>query len=289
MKLLIIGASGVLGSRLYNDAIKKKYNVMGTFYSHECEGLFHLDMTDRSGVHRIFNFFRPEAVVICGGVTDVDLCEEKPKLAEEVNIKGTINLIKKTREYEARLALLSSDFIFNGENGPYAEDDKAMPLNVYGRTKLEAENAVRESLKDYLIIRTAQLYGPDYRGRNFAVKIIKNMKSGKEVHAAEDLYSTPTYVGSLSACIIELLKRGKNGILNVAGSDFINRVDYINKISDIFNLDKNLIKNVTLRDLKLKAKRPKRAGLKIDKIKKEISAPLHSCDEGLRLLKKELS
>ena len=99
MKLLIIGASGVLGSRLYNDAIKNKWNVLGTYCSHECEGLFYLDVRDKASLEKVFNFFRPETVVMAGGITDVDLCTLKPKLAMDVNIKGTMNLVKKTKEY----------------------------------------------------------------------------------------------------------------------------------------------------------------------------------------------
>ena len=109
MKLLLVGASGVLGTRLYNDAIRKKWNVLGTYCSHELESLFYLDLRDRKSIEKIFNFFRPEAVVLTAGITDVDLCELKPKLAEEVNIKGSLNLIKRTNDCGAKLVFLSTD------------------------------------------------------------------------------------------------------------------------------------------------------------------------------------
>jgi len=288
MKLLLIGASGVLGRRLYNDVIKKKWNVLGTYCSHEYEGLFYLDLRDRKSTEKTFNFFNPEVVVLAGGITDVDLCESKPRLAEEVNIKGTLNLLKRIKERNARIVFLSTDYIFNGENGPYGEDDRPAPINVYGRTKLEAEDAIKGTLKDYLIVRTVQLYGPDHHAKNFTVKIIRNMQNNKKVYAADDFCCTPTYVGSLSASIIELIECHKGGVYHVAGTDFINRYDYVNKVADIFVLDKNVIKRVKLKDLHLKAKRPKKAGLKIDKIKNETTVSLHSCEEGLNLLKKEI-
>ncbi|MBA3060289.1 MAG: sugar nucleotide-binding protein [Nitrospirae bacterium] len=159
MKILIIGASGVLGSRLYNDTIKKKWNIMGTYCSHECVGLSYLDVRDKASLEKVFNFFRPETVVMAGGITDVDLCTLKPKLAEDVNIKGTLNLVKKIKEYSSKLVCVSTDYIFDGENGPYKEDDKPNPINIYVSTKLEAENIIKSKLKDYLIVRTAQLYG----------------------------------------------------------------------------------------------------------------------------------
>ena len=287
MRLLIIGASGVLGSRLYNDAVGRKWGVMGTYCSHESVGLFHLDLRDKKSVEKAFSLFHPEAVVLAGGITDVDLCEENPALAEEVNIKGTLAFAKKANEQGAKLVFLSTDYIFDGENGPYKEEDTPRPINVYGRTKLEAENIIRSLSKDSLIVRTAQLYGIDSRGKNFAVKIIRNMKNGRKVYAADDFYCTPTHSGSLSSCIIGLLESKRSGVYNAAGADFINRYEYVDKIADIFSLNKDLIVKVKLKDLGLSAKRPKKAGLKIDRIKKDIAPSLYDCEKGLGILKKE--
>jgi len=298
MKLLIIGASGVLGSRLYNGAIKKKWNVLGTYCTHECGGFSYLDVRDKAGLEKAFNFFRPETVVMAGGIIDVDLCTLKPKLARDVNIKGTLNLAKKTKEYGSRLVYVSTDYIFDGKNGPYEEDDKPNPINTYGRTKLEAENIVRAKLKDYLIVRTCQLYGIGVAERalassaptnNFAVKIIHNMQNGKKVYAADDLYSTPTYSGLLSDILIKLIEKNSKGIYHGAGAEFLNRYDYVNKIADIFELDKALIQRIKLKDLKLKARRPKKGGLKTAKIKKEKIIEPYDCYTGLALLKKEMS
>ena len=287
MKLLIIGASGVLGNRLYSEAVGKKWDVMGTYCSHESDELLRLDLKDKKSVEKVFNFFHPEAVVLAGGITDVDLCEIRSGLAEDVNIKGTLTVAKKAKEYGAMLVFLSTDYIFDGENGPYGEEDAPRPINIYGRTKLEGEDIVRSLSKDSLIVRTAQLYGMDPRAKNFAVKIIYNMKSGKKVYAADDFYCTPTHSGSLSACIIDLLEKQKRGVYNAAGTDFINRYEYVKKIADIFLLDKALIVKVKLKDLGLMAKRPKKSGLKTDKIKKDIDPFLYDCKKGLGILKKE--
>jgi dTDP-4-dehydrorhamnose reductase len=147
---------------------------------------------------------------------------------------------------------------------------------------------LRSKLKDYLIVRTAQLCGIDHTGKNFVLKIIRNMKSGKKVYAADDLCSTPTYSGLLSDILIKLIEKDAEGIYHCAGAEFINRYDYVNKIADIFGLDNNLIQRVKLKDLKLKARRPKKGGLKIDKVIKEKIAELYDCEEGLDMLKKEM-
>jgi len=289
MKLLIIGASGVLGSRLYNDTIKKKWNVMGTYCSHECDGLFYLDVRDNNSIEKVFNLFKPETVAMAGGITDVDLCTLKPKLAQDVNIKGTINLVKKIKEYGSKLVCVSTDYIFDGENGPYAETDKPNPINKYGETKLKAENIIRSKLKNYLIVRTAQLYGIDHTGKNFVLKIICNMKSGKKVYAADDLYSTPTYSGLLSEMIIRLIEKNAKGLYHGAGPEFLSRFEYVNKVLDVFEADRSLIHRVRLKDLKLDAVRPGKCGLKIDKILKEIRILPCDCKKGLMDFKKEMA
>lgn len=289
MKILIIGSTGVLGSRLYSDTIKKKWNALGTFCSHECDGLFYLDVRYRRSIRKLLRLFEPEAVVLAGGITDVDLCEVKPKLARDINIKGTLNLVKEIKEYGSKLAYISTDYVFDGENGPYKETDRANPINTYGKTKLEAENIAMAGIKDCLVVRTSQLYGVDYAMRNFAVKIIRSMRNNKKVYAADDFYSTPTYAGYLSEIIIRLLEKGASGVYNGSGSLFINRYDYVREITDVFNLDKNLIKLVKLKDLKLKAKRPSKGGLTIEKIKKEKIYGEYDLRPGLEFMKKEMA
>lgn len=292
MKLLIIGASGVLGSRLFNDAINKKWNTLGTYCSCESNGLTYLDVRDMNSMEKVFNFFRPEVVVMAGGITDVDLCTIKPKLGRDVNIKGTSNLVKNIKEYGSKLVYVSTDYIFDGENGPYKEEDKPNPINKYGETKLEAENIIRSKLKEYLIVRTCQLYGVAERSseptKNFAIKIIHNMRNNKKVYAADDLYSTPTYSGLLSDILIKLIEKNAEGIYHGAGAEFLNRYDYVNKIADIFGLNKALIQRVKLKDLKLKAKRPKKGGLKINKIADKVDYRLLSCNDSLGIFKEDL-
>ena len=115
------------------------------------------------------------------------------------------------------------------------------------------------------------------------------MQNGKKVYAADDLYSTPTYSGLLSDILIKLIEKNSEGIYHGAGTEFINRYDYVNKIADIFGLDKNLIQRVKLKDLGLKAKRPKKGGLKINKVIKEKIAKPYDCETGLAFLKKDMS
>ncbi len=115
------------------------------------------------------------------------------------------------------------------------------------------------------------------------------MRTGKKVYAANDLYSTPTYSGLLSDILIKLIEKKSDGVYHGAGAEFINRYDYVNKIADVFGLDKNLIQKVKLKDLKLKAARPKKGGLRTDKIEKQKIHKSYDCRTGLMLLREELS
>ncbi len=289
MKLLIIGASGVLGSALYHEALKKKWNVLGTYCSCEYEGLSHLDVRDGEEAKNIYDFFKPETVVLAGGITNVDLCEKDPLLAEDVNIKGTLNVIKNSHRYGSRLIYVSTDYVFDGKNGPYSEEDKTNPVNVYGRTKLEAENAVLSFSKRCAVVRTSQLFGYDPRGVNFMMKILNNMKRGEKINAAEDFYSTPTYSVSLARIISCLIEKKSSGIFNGTGVDFIDRLSYVDKVAGIFGFDRSLINKVTLSDLKLKAIRPSRGGLIARKIKEIATSEVLGVDRAVLSFKEEMA
>lgn len=288
MKVLLVGASGVLGRGLYNDMILKKFNVLGTYCKHSYDGLFHLDLRDKRSINRVFKFFKPEFIVSTGGLTDVDYCETHPKFAQDINVLGTLNLINKAKELKTGFLFISTDYVFDGENGPYRERDKTHPINKYGKTKLDAERLIERNLKDFLIIRTSQLYGYDSKKRNFATKIIHMLQHNKKIYAADDFYSTPTYVGNLSLAIIELIEKKKRGIFHIAGADFISRFDYVNMIADIFGLDKSQIVKAKLKDLKLKAKRPKKAGLNTSKAEAVLKIPILDCREGLSLFRESI-
>ncbi|MFH1479050.1 MAG: SDR family oxidoreductase [Candidatus Omnitrophota bacterium] len=290
MNILIVGATGVLGARLYKDmSSKEHWDVLGTYCSSGPSYLKRLDLRNKKEMEDIVGSFKPDIVLVAGGITNVDLCEADPGLAEEVNVQGTTDLMNIARSINSKIIFLSTDYIFNGEKGPYSEDDGPSPINIYGMTKLKGESALKLITDDYIIVRTAQLFGLSREKRNFTEKIIFNIRNKKMVCAASDFYCTPTYAGGLSLGIIGLVEKSKKGTYNIAGTDFVNRVEFVNNISDIFKLDKKYIQEVRLKDLELKALRPKKAGLKIDKIKKELNIPLYSSREGLELFKKEMS
>jgi len=288
MKVLVIGAAGFLGKHLVRD-FSKDYEVFGADKYEKVDGLYYLDLVKKGIVKEIFARVKPQIVLLPASITGVDFCEQNQDLAWEVNTEGVKETAVCARKEGAFLVFYSSDYVFDGSAGPYSEDDRTNPINFYGKTKLEAEKIVQKELKRFLIIRTCSLYGYEEGGLNFAMQITGALKDKKVVRAARDQFGTPTYVEDMSAVTLKLLKGGKEGIFNVVGPDYVNRVQFANKIADIFNLDAGLIEEVDTAQLKQAAPRPKKGGLKTDKLRLEAGINSIGLEEGLSMMKNKMT
>lgn len=287
MKLLVIGASGLVGSAVYKYP-QKLYNVFGTYFTQKRDNLLHLDITNKQEVNELLNKIKPDIIVHSAALPAVDYCEEHQKESWNINVEGTKNIVNVGKNINSKIVFISTDYIFDGKNGPYSEEDIPNPISFYGNIKLECENIVKE-YKNYLIIRTTGIYGFETAGKNFVLSLIKNNKAGNIAKIPVDQYSNPTLSDNIADAIIKLCQKNIIGIYNVGSSEFINRYEFALKISRIFNLNQKLITPITTTELKQKAQRPLLSGLKTDKIKNNINIKLFSCYEGLNILKKQLS
>jgi dTDP-4-dehydrorhamnose reductase len=289
MSILIIGASGFVGSLLYK-TLSKEEDVSGTFYTRQLgiEGLQYLDITNKKSVEGLIKKVRPNVIILTSALTYVEYCEDHQEEAYNINVLGTTNVVLMAKEIDAKLVFFSTEYIFDGKKGPYSEIDIPNPINYYGKTKLEGETVIINNLNDYLIIRTTVVYGYQKDGKNFIMQLIQKNKTGQIMNVPIDQYGSPTFRDNLVEIVIELIKRDKKGIYNVVGPEIINRFDFSILAADILGLDKNLIIPKTTSELGQKAPRPLRAGLKIDKVKKDIGATLLSPKEGLKILKRQL-
>jgi len=289
MLTLIIGASGFVGNFLY-EILSKEDKTIGTFCHRESKvaGFQYLDIRDRKSVEVLVKRIKPEIIILTAALTYVDYCEDNQKEAFEINVLGTTNVALLANEIKAKLIFFSTEYIFDGEKGPYSEIDIPNPINYYGKTKLAGEKVIITSLNDYLIIRTTVVYGYEKDGKNFIMQLIQKNKSGQIMNVPLDQYSSPTFRDNLVEATIELIQKEKRGIYNVVGAEVINRFDFSIMATEILGLDKKLIIPKTTLELGQKAKRPLKAGLKIDKVKKEIETKLLSPKEGLEILKTQL-
>lgn len=285
-KILIIGASGLIGNNLYKN-LSSEFEIIGTFLKYSLDNLIRLDITDKNAIKKIVQDVKPDFVFLPAAFTNVDLCEEKKETCWQINVGGVLNAASVLKDTNIKLIYFSTDYIFNGRNGPYDENDQPEPLSVYGKSKLEGEKVIEHILNNFLIIRTTCVYGWEPQQKNFILNLIKKINRKESVKVPIDQVTTPTYVGNLTKIVWRLAREDKSGIYNVVGSSLISRFNFALLATEVFSLDKNFIFGVKTNELTQKAKRPLNGGLRIDKIKKEFRIDIPGAKEGLLLMKKE--
>lgn len=289
MKHLVVGASGQIGGAVYKSLLEKNQDVMGTWFSQPARGMRKLDVNDRSRLFKIVKEAAPDIIYACAGMTNVDRCESEPKESFRVNVVGLANLVEAANRAEAKIVLLSSDYIFDGAKGPYDVTDLSNPLNVYGYHKVLTEQHVATVAQNFLIVRTTIVYGWEAVGKNFIARLLHKLSQGQKVKVPSDQIGTPTYNRNFSRALIELASKEEQGVFHISGSTSTDRYAFAVRAAQVFGLDSRLIHAVSTADLKQKARRPLKAGLKLDKTREVISTKLLGYEDGLRqMLKDEL-
>lgn len=220
MRILIIGASGLLGSDLLEE-----------FPGHEVvpansrDG----DIRDIAQVRGLVSRARPEWIILAAAFSDVDGCEKNPELAFAVNRDGTKNVATIANEHGAKLFYISTDYLFDGtSNHPYEPDDPIHPLNVYGASKAAGEIAVREQSKHWVISRTSWLFGASRTC--FPEKILSAAATQPELRVVDDQIGSPTYTRDLARAIHKLVRADARGLLNITNSGSCSRFEFAREI-----------------------------------------------------------
>ncbi len=287
-KVLITGASGLLGSKIVAKA-GKRYAVYPTHATHPFfKESLKMNITDEKEVKDVFDRVQPDILIHTAAETNVDRCENDKHRALKVNAEATKILAEKCNETGARLIYISTDYVFDGEKGLYTEEDEPNPINYYGLTKLMGEKHVAELCKSWAILRTSVLYGLHPEKPNFATWVITTLKEGKTLTIVEDHYNSPTLADNLAEVILETIDKRLEGVYHTAGSDRVSRYEFALKIAETFNFDASLIKPIKMSELKAwTAKRPKDSSLCVDKIQKETTTKLLGVVQGLREMKSQ--
>ncbi|MFQ6031879.1 MAG: dTDP-4-dehydrorhamnose reductase [Candidatus Zixiibacteriota bacterium] len=290
-KVLITGSNGLLGQKLVKD-FSPHYKIIACDLSPESylplSNLSYesLDITNPRQLGFQISFYHPEVIINAAAYTDVDGCEIHKDKAWATNVGGVKNLVDSCRKQKIKLIHLSTDYIFNGEEGPYTEEDPPAPVNFYGETKLQSEKLIKESGIDFLIIRTNVLYGFGKNvKRNFLLWLLDKLSKNEKIKIVTDQFNNPTLVDNLSSCILEMVKKDLSGIYHIAGSEYLSRYDFAIKVANKFDFDKNNILPTKTEHLQQKAKRPHRGGLKTEKAEKILETQLLSIDTALDYIK----
>jgi len=290
MKVLITGANGFLGYYLVEQLLAKKFSVIATGKG-DCRLPFNddtnfqwlsMDFTDPFSIHDVFEKTKPGVVVHAGAMSKPDECELDQMKAYLVNVEGTVQLLINSEELQSFFIFLSTDFVFDGATGMYNEEDEPRPVNYYGRTKLEAEEAVREYEHDWAIVRTVLVYGKNHSGHNSILKIVKEkLEKGEEYNVVDDQVRTPTYVEDLAKGIVSIIEKKATGIFHLSGKDILTPFQMAMKTAEHLHFDSSVIKKVTAASFTQPARRPLKTGFIIDKAKKELGYEPVSFQEGL--------
>jgi dTDP-4-dehydrorhamnose reductase len=224
------------------------------------------DLGDGDSVESALRDFCPDAVLHAGAMTDVDACERAPEQAWRVNVGGTEQIARACRAIGARLVAVSTDYVFDGEAGPYGEDDVPNPRGVYARTKRAGEEAALLLAKDRAVARVAVVYsGRPGAKSTFATQIVEKLSRGEPVRAFSDQLVSPTWARNGAEMTLELLlETGHQGVLHTSGATVLDRVDFARRVARRFGLVGEIIP-VRTADVNLAAPRPLRAGLRVER------------------------
>jgi len=301
-KILITGANGLLGQKLVymllNDknsqliATSKGENriVEKAGYSYE-----ELDICNKNQVEKIFLKYLPDVVINTAAMTNVDACETQKEEAFLLNVTAVQNMIDviqsaKNNLQNCQLLHLSTDFIFDGEDGPYKETDIPNPLSYYAWTKNESEKILQKSGLKWAILRTIIIYGiVDNMSRSNVVLWAKDaLSKGQKINVVDDQFRSPTLAEDLAQACINCANKGATGIYHVSGKDIMSILELVYAVADFYKLDKSLINPIKSNTLNQTAKRPPRTGFILDKAIRELDYRPHSFSEGLAILDKQL-
>ena len=282
-KSLMIGASGQIGSQVLHLLGAERCLVASRKPNSDVE--LHLDLASiatKADADRVLGEHSLDAIYCIAGMTNVDGCEETPELAYHTNCRGPEMLARVASGRGIPFVYFSTEYIFDGMDGPYREEAQSNPLSAYGRSKWEGELAVLAACSHALVLRTTVVYGQDRGQKNYAYSLMRTLAAGKTMRVAEDQVSTPTYNRDLAKATVELAQRGTRGIIHVCGPERMGRLEFARTIAADLGLDSNLLVGLPTSALDQKAARPLSAGLSTDKLSRlHPELRMRSLAEGL--------
>ncbi|MEQ9402173.1 MAG: SDR family oxidoreductase [Cyclobacteriaceae bacterium] len=296
MKVLITGANGLLGQKLverYESNPSVEVVATGKGANRNRPGNYSyvsMDVTSASEVSSIMAMVIPDVVINTAAMTNVDQCELERELCWSLNVTAVENLIRACAENNSFLLHLSTDFIFDGENGPYEEDDVPNPQSYYAESKLAAEQLLEKSTIKWAIARTMLVYGivRDMSRSNIILWVKKNLEEGKSIPVVDDQWRTPTLAEDLAKGCALIAEKRATGIFHISGKDMLTPFEMAMETALFFHLNSSLIEKVNGSVFRQQAKRPSRTGFILTKAREELGYEPVSFREGLALIKSQL-
>lgn len=298
MKILITGSNGLLGQKIVKQCLSNQHEFLATSKGEnrnpDCpnDQFQSLDITNESEVKAVFNAFLPDAVIHTAAMTNVDASELNPEECHTINVLGTKHLFEAAKKVKAHFQLVSTDFVFDGENGPYKESDVPAPLSIYGQSKLDAESLLTQSdYANWSITRTIIVYGTGHglSRSNIVLWAREALKSGQELSIVNDQFRSPTWADDLAWGCLEVVRRKEKGIFHLSGPEVYSIIDLVKAIGAYYEVPTDAIKEVSSSTLSQPAKRPPRTGFILDKAQSKLGYHPKPLTEALKQLELELN
>jgi dTDP-4-dehydrorhamnose reductase len=273
VRILVTGAAGLVGGGVVRLAARK-HEVLG------CDQP-RLDVRNPDEVSRVFQEFRPEAVLHCAAYTDVDGAERAPEKAREVNAAGARVVAERAREVGALVLYVSTDYVFDGDaTAPYREEDPPRPLSSYGKSKLEGERAVAEACPEsHVIVRTGWLYGP---GKGFVDWARERLRRGEELPLVEDQTGSPTSAEEFAAAMLTLVEGEHRGLFHFVNPGEASWLTLGKAIADELALSPRGIRAIRAAELNRPAPRPRYSALSVERFERSTGRTVTGWREALR-------
>lgn len=247
MKVLVTGANGQLG---YDVVKELQYRNI------ECYGAVRtdFDLCDFAAAEKFITAYNPNVIIHCAAYTAVDKAEDEPDLCFLVNEQGTRNIAKICKLIDAKMVYISTDYVFDGNREtPYEIDDIPNPQNIYGKSKLAGEQAVKEILNKYFIVRISWVFGQN--GNNFVKTMLRLGKERKEISVVNDQVGSPTYTVDLSALLVDIIQTDKYGIYHATNEGCCSWAEFAEEIFKVSDMDVK-VNHILSSEYPVKAKRP---------------------------------
>lgn len=284
MRILVTGASGLLGLNLALEA-SQEHEVFGSVNEHVIQTtkftVFQSDLTRPGAFKELMVRCRPEWVINCAALANLDACEANPALARKLNSELPEKMAKVVAKGGARLVHISTDAVFDGKRGDYTEKDPPNPQSVYAETKLIGEQAVLSSDPQAIVARV-NLFGWSLSGkRSLAEWFLNNLSSGKTMMGFTDVFFCPLLATDLARVLLEMLAVEARGLFHVVSSECTSKYDFGTRLAKLFNYDQTLIEPTLVSNAGLSAVRSTNLTLNSEKLSSTISRVLPDISDGL--------
>lgn len=295
--ILVTGSNGLLGQKITEKILTEgRLNLIATAKGANrfpVDGGYEyaeMDILNAEQVKQVVLKYQPDAIIHTAAMTNVDTSETNKDACYQLNVAATQNLVSLCEEHHIHFIHLSTDFIFDGGDGPYVETDAPNPLSYYGETKLLAELAVQNSKAKWAILRTVLVYGitADISRSNIVLWAKGALERTQPINVVNDQWRTPTLAEDLAEACLLAVENAAQGVYHIAGKDYMSIADLVRKVADYWSLDHSLILEISSAGLNQKAKRPAKTGFVLAKAIADLKYNPHSFEEGLRIVDEQM-